>query len=64
MSKVQKLLLILIGGPVLMIVLLLLTFMLFIDSAARKAVEGGTTHALGVPTTLNSASIWILPGKK
>lgn len=36
--------------------------MLFVDSLTRTAVERGGTHALGVPTTLDEASIGLFSG--
>lgn len=36
--------------------------MIFIDSIARKGVEEGSTYALAVPTTLDSADVGVLSG--
>lgn len=48
------------------LVLLLIGVVVFafysIDSIAKRAIESGGTYALGVPTTLNSASVGILGG--
>jgi len=63
MSKLKKLLLILIATPILLIIILLVGLSLFANAAARKGVEAGATYALGVNTTLQSASVGIFSGK-
>lgn len=63
MSKLKKLLLVLIGVPVLLIIVAVVGLMLFIDSAAKAGIEKGATYAMGVNTTLDSASIGLFSGK-
>lgn len=50
-------------GLVLVPVLLGLGAIVFVDSLARQAIERGGTHALGVETRLQSASIGIASGR-
>jgi hypothetical protein len=63
MSKLVKILLLAIGTPLLLIILALVVGMFFIDAAAKKGIEAGATYALGVNTTLDSASVGIVSGK-
>lgn len=50
-------------GVVLLVVLAVVLSVVFINVIARKAIEGGASASLGVPTTLSSASIGIFSGK-
>ena len=50
-------------GLVVLLVLLGFGALLFVDSLAKQAVERGGTHALGVATRLDSASIGIFSGR-
>ncbi len=61
--KLGKLIL---GGGIALIglvVLLVLIAFLMIDSIAKTGIEKGSTYALGVPTTLNSADVQIFGGQ-
>ncbi|MFG0293645.1 MAG: hypothetical protein ACF8MJ_10920 [Phycisphaerales bacterium JB050] len=46
-----------------LIVLVVLIAFLMIDSIAKNGIEKGSTYALGVPTTLNSADVKVLSGE-
>jgi len=46
-----------------LIVLLVLVAFLMIDSIAKTGIERGSTYALGVPTTLNSADVKVFGGE-
>jgi len=46
-----------------LIVLLVLVGFLMIDSLAKAGIERGSTYALGVPTTLNSADVQVFGGE-
>lgn len=59
MKKLARLLALL----ALLLVLLGVGTVLFVDSLTRTAVERGGTHALGVPTTLEKASIGLFSGE-
>jgi hypothetical protein len=63
MSRLKKLMLVLIGVPVLLIIVAVVGLVLFIDSAAKTGIEKGATYAMGVNTTLDSASIGLFSGK-
>lgn len=56
---------VLVGGISLigLVVLVVLVAVLMIDSIAKAGIERGSTHAMGVPTTLNSADVKIMAGE-
>lgn len=53
------------GGVALvgLVVLVILVAVLMIDSIAKAGVERGSTYAMGVPTTLDSADVKIMAGE-
>ena len=63
MSKLKKLLLILIATPILLIVIAVVGVYLYANSIAKSQIQTQATRALGVTTTLGSASVGILSGK-
>lgn len=63
MKLIKRLVLFGILGIVVLIVAAGIIVTLSINSIARKGIEVGSTSALGVPTTLKSASIGLLSGK-
>lgn len=61
--KIGKLIL---GGGIALIgliVLLILVAVLMIDSIAKSGIERGSTYAMGVPTTLDTADVKIMAGE-
>lgn len=63
MKKLRKILLICVLGGVILLVAVGVGGAIFINSAAKKVIEYGANTALGVPTTLKSASVGIFSGK-
>jgi hypothetical protein len=63
MSKLKKIILALIAIPILLIVALLIGVVLFANTAAKRGIEAGATYALGVDTSLQSASVGLFSGK-
>lgn len=51
-----------VAGLLLVILLAVGGIVLFIDSIAKSAIEKGGTYAMGVPTTLDSASVGVMSG--
>lgn len=60
MTKPLKIVFGLVGSLLVLIIVVLIVAGIFIDSIARKGVEVGATYALGVPTTLDKASVGII----
>jgi hypothetical protein len=63
MFKLKRLILALIALPILLIIVVIVGVLLFANTAARKGIEAGATYALGVDTTLQSASVGLFSGK-
>lgn len=63
MKKLVKVLAALLLVFVLLIVGAVVAVGYFIDDIAKKGIEQGGTHALGVPTTLDKASVGLFSGK-
>ncbi|RNC82240.1 MAG: AsmA family protein [Phycisphaera sp.] len=61
--KAAKLLLGVVGGIIVLLVLVIVIVFISIDKIAKAGVEKGTTYALAVPTSLNSADVGVLSGK-
>ncbi len=59
----KKKLAIVFGGLVILLVVAVVVVFMSIDAIARAAIERGSTYALGVQTTLDSADIGILSGE-
>ncbi len=63
MSKVIKILLALVATVVLLLVVGVIVLIMSVNALAKKGIETAGTYAMGVPTTLDSASIGLLSGK-
>jgi hypothetical protein len=63
LTKPIKWLLALVLTPIALLIIAVLILSMFVNSAAKKGIETGASYALGVPTTLQSASVGILSGK-
>jgi hypothetical protein len=63
LTKPIKWLLALILTPIALLIIAVVVASFFVNAAAKKGIESGASYALGVPTTLNSASVGILSGK-
>ena len=63
MSKFVKILLALVATVVLLLVAGVIVVILSINSIAKKSIEAAGTYAMGVPTTLDSASIGLFSGQ-
>lgn len=63
MTKPLKIVFGLLGSLLVLVIVGLIVAAVFIDSIARKGVEAGSSYALGVPTTLDKASVGILSGQ-
>ncbi len=63
MKKPVKIVLGFVLGLVLLVAVAVTLAFVFIDSIAKRGIEAGGTQALGVTTTLDSASVGMLSGK-
>lgn len=63
MKTLVKLLIGLMAGLVLLVIAAIVIVVVSVNGIARKGIEKGGTYALGVPTTLDSASVGLLSGK-
>ena len=59
----MKLLLRLVGLVVALVVLALVAAFVYLDVAAKAAIERGGTNALGVETTVDTADVKVLAGR-
>jgi hypothetical protein len=62
MSKPAKIVLGAVGSLLLLVVVCLVIAVVFIDSLARSGIQTGASYALGVPTTLDKASVGMTSG--
>lgn len=63
MNKVVKILLAVVAVCVLLVVGLVTFAVMSVNTIARTGIEKGGSYALGVPTTLDSASVGLMSGK-
>lgn len=62
MTRPLKKLVTIAGALVVLVIVLFVAALMYINTIARKAIEAGGTYALGVQTTLGSASVGIFSG--
>jgi len=63
MRKMVKILLALVATAVVLLAVVVVVAVMSINSLAKKGIEAAGTYAMGVPTTLDSASVGLFSGK-